>query len=168
VEEILPVWAALNAGFVPLTTVKRWADEQIVRLDHPAAWLLDLPLTESADDASALLCRGWSECPVAARGDAAWRAAARLRLGFLYLRFERGDLAMPGLLNLAGRYSDATECGADCSAFYVLLNEIDGGGPIVPSDRPLAERVAERFAPFAAEARATVGQMPGNPTNKPF
>ena len=161
-EEAFPVWAAaLETGYLPLPVVERWADAQILRLDRPPGWLLDLSLTGSVEAAAGLLRRGWSESPAAAGGDAVWRMAARLHLGFLYLQYERGDLPMAELLNRAGQYSDRTECGVDCSAFFVLLNEIDGGGPTIPSSRPLADRVAEEFAPFAAEARAAVSRLPG-------
>jgi hypothetical protein len=71
----------------------------------------------------------------------------------LYLRFERGDLTMLDLLMWSGRRADASSFRIDCSEFYVLANEIDGGGPTFPSDRPLAERVAELFAPLAESAQ---------------
>lgn len=160
-EDDLPVLAAaLQAGYLLLAAVERWADEHILRLDQPPGWLLDLSLTKSVDDAVGLLGRGWSESGTAAGGAG---QSARLYLGFLYLLWERGGLPLAELLNRAGQHADTTECGVDCSAFYLLLNEIDGGGPTIPSSRPLADRVAERFAPFApfaAEARAAAGRLP--------
>jgi hypothetical protein len=83
-----------------------------------------------------------------------------LYVGFLYLRFERGDLSMAELLNLAGQYSDCSGCEIPCEEFYLLLNQIDGGGPTIPSDRPLPDRVAELFAPMAELARQNFDLLP--------
>ena len=83
-----------------------------------------------------------------------------LYLGLLHLRFQRGDLSMAEILNLAGRYADSRGCGIPCEEFYLLLNEIDGGGPTIPSDRALAERVAELFAPMEEMAHRHLGVLP--------
>jgi hypothetical protein len=53
-----------------------------------------------------------------------------------------------------------TECGIDCGAFYLLLNEIDGGRLIIPSHRPLVDRVNEEFAAFAQLAREHFNLLP--------
>jgi hypothetical protein len=91
----------------------------------------------------------------------------RLYLGFLYLRYERGDLPMAELLRTGGRYSDGSDCGIDCEAFYLLLNEIDGGGPTRPNDRPLTVRVTELFAPMVESARRCLGLLPtGHPQTR--
>jgi hypothetical protein len=154
-EDAFVVWAtALEVGFLALASVKRWADEQILVQDRPPGWLLDLSLASSPKAAAGLLWAGWQQRVEA--GESTGRLHERagpLYLGFLFLRHERGDLGMADLLNLAGQRSDVTECGIDCEAFYLLLNEIDGGGPIIPSHRPLADRVNEEFAPFAQLAR---------------
>lgn len=156
------VWAsALEARYLSVADVERWADEQIMVLDRPPGWLLDLSLTSSSETAANLLWSGWQQ-QVEANGcrSRLHERAGELYLGFLYLRYERDDLGMADLLNMAGQKSDVTECGIDCEAFYLLLNEIDGGGPVIPSDRPLAERVRERFAPFAQLARSYIPLLP--------
>jgi hypothetical protein len=165
VEEDFPLWiAALETEFLPLCAVEQWADGQILRLDDPPLWLLDLSLTSSVETAAVLLWQGWSASAAAVRcNHAVGPEWGQSWLGFLYLRFERGEVGMAELLERAGRKSDVCECGIDCSAFYLLLNEIDGGGPTVPSDRPLAERVAERFAPFVARSRDGISRLPAVP-----
>jgi hypothetical protein len=161
-EEAFWIWAvALESGFLSWTELERWADAEIARLDAPPAWLLDLSLAGSSEEAIRILWQGWSRHGEA-RGFGLGEGWERgeLTLGFLYLRFERGEVSMAELLKLAGDEADALDCGIDCEVFYLLLNEIDGGGPIVPSSRPLAERVAELFSPFAELARRYVGRLP--------
>jgi hypothetical protein len=86
--------------------------------------------------------------------------AGPLYLGFLFLRHERGDLGMAERLKLAGQWSDVTECEIDCEAFDLPLNETDDGGPMIPSHRPLADRVNDVFAPFAQVARQHLTLLP--------
>jgi hypothetical protein len=156
VEKDFWIWtAALESGFLPLTELERWADNQILQLDRPPLWMLDLPASRSEQDACEILWQAWRNHVEATNtGDfPRHHAWGQLYLGFLYLRFECGDLAMARMLRLAGDMTDRHNCGINCEAYYLLLNEIDGGGPTIPGDRSLRERVAERFEPFAALAR---------------
>jgi hypothetical protein len=161
-EESLWVWAAALSGeYISLSDLVVWADRQVLRLEPSPSWLLDLCLARTKDDALSLLLVAW---------DRHMESAGTIRpgsekhddlfLGFLYLRFERGDLSMAELLNIAGRYSDGSGCELPCEAFYILLNEIDGGGPTIPSDRPLPDRVVELFAPMAELARQYLDLLP--------
>lgn len=158
------VWASrVEAGYCSLSDVTQWADEQITARDHPPDWLLDLSLASSLEEAARLLRCG-SEQELCSPGDVypsqRW---GELYLGFLFLRYERGELVLAELLKLAGQKSDGTECGIDWSAFYLLLNEIDGGGPVTPSDRPLSDRVREVFIPFAGLAQKALPLNGGPP-----
>src|SRR5262245_14932070 len=158
-----PVWiAAVEAGFVPFPVLVRWADNQVMRReDAPPRWLLDVSLSGTADEAVQALWRGLDDqaqrlgTPTEPAPD-----AARPYLAFLYLRFLRGDLGLAELLRFAGDESDGSDCWVDCDTFYILLNEIDGRGPVRPSHRPLTERVAEVFAPFARLAEGHVQELP--------
>jgi hypothetical protein len=90
-------------------------------------------------------------------------------LGCLYLAYEAGFLPMGKLLWEAGDAADG-EAGRGvpgCESFYLLLNEIDGGGPTIPSDRPLTDRVRELFAPMAETARAALSNLPGCQAQRP-
>lgn len=123
-----------------------------MRLSEPPLWLIELSLATD--------CNGLER----ARNTVPERASRetfnqrRIHMGFLYLAFENGRLPMEQLLLEAGQFAD--DCGStslpECEAFFLLLNELDGGGPIVPSNRPLAERVRDLFAPMTAEARAVL------------
>jgi hypothetical protein len=164
-EEAIPVWtAALESRFLSLSSLVRWADAEIMRRDELPNWLMDVSLSRSPEDALAALSEGWIKY-VESTGSDPYRSRERgqLHLGFLYLRFDRGGLSMAELLRLAGEEADGGDCGIDCEAFYLLLNEIDGRGPVIPSRRPLAERVTERFAPFAEMARRHINQLPSVP-----
>jgi hypothetical protein len=146
--------AALESGYINLSGLVSWAVRQILRLESPPSWLLDLSLAQTREDAYGLLMAAWHRHLVAeGKAQPNYDIHDDLQLGFLFLRFQRGELSMAELLNLAGRFSDARECRIPCEEFYLLLNEIDGRGPTRPSDRPLSERVAELFAPMEKMAR---------------
>jgi hypothetical protein len=162
------VWvAALGSGYGPHSLFVTWADRMIDRDAHQPRWVLDLSLSKDAKDAERVLRLEWarqSEFP--ANEAPALNEPGNLHVGFLYLRFGNGSLSMAELLSRAGIYTDGHgyDCvDEECEAFFYLLNEIDGGGPTIKSDRPLAERVDELFAPFASAARATLPQLPGDP-----
>lgn len=160
-EALVVLASAVKAGCLSVVDLTRWADEQILDQDRPPGWLIDLSQASSPETAANLLWAGWQEqFEAAGRRSRLRERSGELDLGFLFLRYERGDLEMADLLNMAGQKSDVKECGIDCSAFYLLLNEIDGGGPVVASDRPLADRVRECFAPFAQLARDCIPLLP--------
>ena len=146
--------AALESEYIGFSDLVAWADRKVDRLESPPSWLIDLCLAGTKEDARTLLLvtrdrqleSAGTSRPDDERHD-------DLYLGFLYLRFERGDLSMAELLTLAGRYSDCSRCEIPCEVFYLMLNETDGRSPTIPSDRPLPERVAEVFAPMAGSAR---------------
>jgi hypothetical protein len=150
-DELLLAWtAAIESGFARPAEWVAWADRQIERLDKPPVWVIDLSLAHSVKDALALT---W---PASGRvAPVLWECLdwTGLYLGFLFLRFERGDLGMLDLLTQAGRKADAANYRIDCESFYLLANEIDGGGLTGPSDSPLASRVVEVFRPLAVAAR---------------
>ena len=136
-----------------------WADEQILRLNEPPLWLIELSL--ATDEAG--LRRARARVPI---GFEAYTGSTfdevRVHLGCLYLAFDKGRLLIDKLLAEAGQFADC-RCSNNtppCEAFYLLLNEIDGGGPTMPDKRPLADRVCELFAPMAREARAALAELP--------
>lgn len=151
VDESLLVWtAAIETGFVQQTEWVAWADRQIAQLDRPPMWILDLSLVHSSESALSVLWPACRNVPSDVWMKLDWTG---VYLGFWYLRYKRGELSMLELLLRSGDKADGAGCRIDCSAFYVLANEIDGGGPTVPSNRPLADRIAELFMPLAELAK---------------
>ena len=148
---MLLTWtAAIESGFAQPAEWVAWADRQVARLDEPPGWVLDLSLAHSVAEARSVL---WPACGRVV--PELWQHLdwTGLYLGFVFLRFERGELNMLDLLIQAGRKADAASFRIDCETFYLLANELDGRGPTVPSNRPLAQRVAEVFGPLAEAAR---------------
>lgn len=160
-ENLWILAAAGSSGLLPVTDLVAWADQRILQLDSPPGWLLDLSLAKTQDEAVGTLLMEWNryiETGGHERPDP--ELHGDLFMGCLYLRFERGDLTMAELLRLAGQYADAPGYGIDCETFYSMLNEIDGGGPTIPSNEPLEARVATLFAPVAGLARQHLGNLP--------
>lgn len=123
-------------------------------------------MSRDANNATIVLRQEWSrrsESP--SRDVPLLDEPAVLHLGFLFLAYEAGRIPIEKLLREAGEYADGNGGGGvpECEAFYLLLNEIDGGGPTRKSDRPLPERVAELFSPLAAEARSALSNLPDGP-----
>lgn len=160
-ENLWVLAAALESEYISLSDLVAWAGQQVLRLDSPPSWLLDLCLAGTKEDGRRLLRVAWDR-HTGSEGTTRQGCERHddLYLGFLYLRFEHGDLMMAELLNLAGQYSDGSGCEIDCEAFYLLLNEIDGGGPTIPSDEPLRERIRDLFAPMTELTRRYLDLLP--------
>jgi hypothetical protein len=165
VNEVLAEWFdAVGVDYIAsvgVNTWRNWADNQILRLDEPPpVWLCDLSLATTLPEVEYALRAGVA----AARGQTSVCRETfdrvELYLGVLYLRFLRGELEMTELLAWAGSRVDTRGFRIDCSEFYGLLNEIDGGGPVRSSRRPLIDRVAELFSPFAEYARVQLRGFP--------
>lgn len=149
---------AVATGLLPLARLIAWADQQIMRLREPPPWLIELSLCTDVER----LLRAREYVPEDACREEFDQG--RVHLGAMYLAFERGLLPMNKLLLEAGQFADCCSSTGlpDCEAFFLLLNEIDGGGPTMPSDRPLAERVQELFAPMIEEARVALVNLPSD------
>lgn len=165
------VWlAALASEYTPLSHFAAWADAKILADAHQPRWVLDVSLANDADQVQRILRNEWSRLSeFAANQVSDLTEPGSLHLGFLYLRFADGRMSMWELLDRGGRYTDCQGYGTvnePCEAFFLLLNEIDGGGPTFPDGRPLAERVTELFAPYAADATAVLHQLPDRHTLK--
>lgn len=153
--------SALESGYFPLDAVAGWALARMEALDQPPDWLVDLVQVSDSERAVSLLWKGWRQSlELSGRPSPLKERSGELYLGFLFLRYEAGDLGVPELLKKAGGKSDLKDCGIDCSAFYFLLNEVDGGGPTIPSDSPFLNRLRELFAPFAQLARNYLTLLP--------
>jgi len=151
VNELLLIWiAAIESGFAQPDEWVAWADRQIVRLDEPPVWILDLSLVHSANQALEVLARTTDKVAPNLWDQLDWNG---VYLGFLYLRFERGDLTLWELLIQAGEKADCAQFRIDCEEFYLLANEMRGAGPTLLASRPLMERVSELFEPLAQSAR---------------
>ena len=151
IDDALIVWlAALESGFTFAPNWQSWADTEIVALDEPPLWLIHLSLANTTEEALVALWDGGSQLP-----SEVWQKLnlTALHLGFLYLRFKRGDFNLAILLERAGIQVDSSDFEIECEAFYFLLNELDGLGPIHASDRPLLDRVEDLFGPMIALAR---------------
>jgi len=152
---LFELWVpATETGALPVDRLVQWADEQIARLDKPPFWLLELATANDVEGIRvAMRSVSLPDCP-RKPGD-----HDVIYLGCLYLCFQAGRITLFDLLQRAGSYSDCRSGNwiPDCETFYALLNELDGGGPTIPSDRPLKERVAALFSPMVGTLRELFG-----------
>jgi hypothetical protein len=156
----LTTWiAALEAGYTSYEVVSTWANARLDSMPTIPVWFSDLVWVSSDEEALSAL---WS-----ARGSSDFSSSSTLGfaepaelidgrslyLGFVFLRFEAGEVSAPELLKRCGDKADGWNLAdPECSAFYLLLNEFDGGGPVLSSTIPLERRILKLFAPFRDSA----------------
>jgi hypothetical protein len=153
-EESIALWAAVEAKFFARGEWRAWADRRMVEDATVPAWLSALSTASNPHDALRAIGEGRQE----ATRTGGLRAVEEpdttsLRLGFLYLRHRRGETDLATLLTVAGALADGTNYDhPPCEDFYLILNEIDRGGPMGPSSKPLAGRAEDLFRPHVASA----------------
>lgn len=158
--------SALESGYMPLDTVAGWAQASMEPLDQPPDWLVDLVQVADSERAVSLLWKGWNQSlELSGRPSPLKERSGELYLGFLFLRYEGGELGLQELLKKAGEKSDLKDCGIDCSAFYLLLNEVESRGPTTQDDTPFPNRLQKLFAPFAQLARNHLPLLPNRNFN---
>ena len=143
-------WAAVDSGFASESQWVAWADQQILRLDAPTLWILDLSLVHTVREAQEVFGQSWAKMWVSPEK---MEPVKDLCMGFTYLRYERQEISLLDLLLEAGGRADCYGFRINCETFYLMANEIDGGGPTIANDRPLLDRTVELFAPMADRAR---------------
>lgn len=154
--------AAIESGYLSSTDWQHWAEQQMLRSESVPSLLVDLYDANTPDEAIGALYSYWFRLYESSSHNQQHLEFNEIDLvfGFMYLRFERGDISMATLLSEAGRKADAENySNPDCESFYLLLNEIDGGGPIMPSTIPIIERFKELFAPKAEIARKCLSYL---------
>ena len=154
---------ALGAKLLSFDRVRAWAERRVQLESEIPDWLVELVLCESRGAAldHLFIARQWQRQELPGDEEIAAFDKVNLFLGFLFVRYQRHELSMLDLLIQAGDYTDGpgTRVGIACEWFYSSANEIDGKGTVIRSDRPLAARVTELFAPFADAAHASLHQL---------
>jgi hypothetical protein len=154
-DESLLIWkVALESGYIRSSVWVDWADNKIIELDSPPFWLIEMSVVDTVEKATLLLWKYSRQIQ-----QATWNRIEcdELYLGFLYLRFERGDLKLGELLMLAGEFADRINYKIDCSVFFLLFHEIDSGNL---TSTILKEQVGELFTPMVELARYFLSQLP--------
>src|SRR3954447_12654171 len=99
VEKLWVLAAALESDYITLTDLVTWAEREILHLDSLPSWLLDLCLARTKEDARGGLLSAWDRhMESAGTTRPGFEKHDDLYLGFLFLRFERGDISMAELL----------------------------------------------------------------------
>ncbi len=157
IDEALLIWdVAIEREYATAGTWIPWADAMILQLDQPPDWLIDLCVAKSREQAIQAVHRGLRTLPIGPGEQFDWVGHD---LGFLYLCYEYKAITLRELLIKAGSKTDACTHREDCSAYYFLLNEIEGQKPILPSKHPISQRIQAIFRPDVELARKSWARL---------
>ena len=130
--------AAAESGYAAQMEWSSWADRQIEILPIPSDWIIDLSLARTSEEL-------WSKLAAQIENEEQHGFNGRKMhdaiIGYLWLRFERGDLSLASTLRCAGEHADNYDTSVDCESFYCLLSQSEEGQDV----RAAAEHL---FAPF--------------------
>lgn len=126
VRENVPVaryWiVAARSAYASAEQWKGWADAEIIKSETPDNWLVDMSLANSVRELRQAV---QPRLDVEQRNDAEDDDAA---LGYIWLRFEKGDISLAESLRFAGEEADSGAARIECESFYRLLNELEAAG----------------------------------------
>ena len=145
------IWlAAIETGYARDGQWIPWADAKIIQLDEPPLWLLQVCVQQTTEEAIRVL------------GPTSYEDRIRVRIGFMYLTYERDKTELLPLLSEACRLTEEhDDFRMECREFWTLEKEAAERPAFVPGYRPLADRVAKAFKPFSDLARRMWSKLHG-------
>jgi hypothetical protein len=141
--------SAAKSGFASSSEWRAWADGEILAVDVPDVWLIELSLARTVDDLRRV---------VMMRADFEERLPDYVRpddnaiLGYLWLRYERGDFDLADCLAQAGFAADASSGDVECELFYALLADLKKCLAQGGDSTQHVHAAANVFAPLKARA----------------
>src|SRR6267142_3079817 len=111
---------AVDAGCLTYRDYIPWADSLIARFDRPPVWVCELSTIKYRPDALRVI-RNFAASEPFEKFD----TSIEEYLGFLWIRYERGELSWATYLKEAGEYADRSNTDIDCEYFYSMLNELE-------------------------------------------
>lgn len=139
--------AAGDSGFASSPDWQGWADRRVESDASPPIWVIDLSTTPHKDGLWRVLLPA-----IDAEEEAGFprKLIYEAVLGYLWLRYERGDIGLKMCLKLAAQHADAYDTSIECELFYSLLNRLED----VSTNTSIVERKAKTlFEPFTELAR---------------
>ncbi|HTI70834.1 MAG TPA: hypothetical protein VMF06_12770 [Candidatus Limnocylindria bacterium] len=126
-EPLAHYWiSAAETGFVNSSDWIRWADRHIEQMNNSLFWLTEMSVATSVGELrNALESRIPLELAIV---PTEYRDAV---LGYIYLRYLKGELGLATMLNEAGQWADSGSLGIECEQIYALLNELERSGSVV-------------------------------------
>lgn len=151
IEAYASYWlAAAESRFATRDDWDPWAVKMMETMEHPPRWIIDLCLAASVDDLWRVLSPQIDE----ERKSLAPIKIHEAVLGYLWLRYKRGDYDLVTCLTKAGRHSDAYDTEVECEAFYSLLNALEAGEPVEEAAmvvfQPLYELACQQWKALCA------------------
>ena len=122
-NQYIPFWVAgIDSGYFKTPAWVAWAEKHVVSKEPTRFWLVDLYQTTDPQEAKTYLLNGLNEDPPPTAFDD-WTGA---ELGFLYIRYLRGELGMGEFLKTAGGVADVRNYDyPSCEGIYQLLTRYE-------------------------------------------
>lgn len=136
--------AAARAGFAGPADWRHWADKIVIALSKPPSWVLDLSLATDTKDLERIVAEVVSKIPKSAP-----TSMDDAILGYIWWRYERGDLPLRHCLQMAGEAADAGGARISCERVFDLLKKLEAG----ISEELIKGRASELFAPLQQMAK---------------
>lgn len=133
--------AAARSGFASSEQWKSWADRRIEEADIPDEWLIDVSLAKDLETLTHIITSRFGN----EEEEASKARTVDTVLGYLWLRYERGDYDLAECLRKAGEYADNWDTSIECEVFYALLSDLEAGSTNLGTRRMIEEQAESRF-----------------------
>ncbi|HEX5444005.1 MAG TPA: hypothetical protein VFW87_09265 [Pirellulales bacterium] len=140
--------AAAGSGYAKPGDWQSWADAIIERCDAPDDWLIELSLAHDLPALMRSLASRLQEERSCAELDEARDDAI---LGYLWLRYERGELTLADCLKHSASFADSGSASIECELVFGLLNGLEQAIDQRETNA-IAARAESLFAPMRTVA----------------
>lgn len=122
-QTALLIAVMIESGLINYKHYIAWADEQIKATAEPEYWILELSITKDAESAVRVLNSYIYSEPFE---DLSADECGYISIACYWLRYSTGAISWSSFLLKCGDELDAyPSVNADCSYFYVMLNELE-------------------------------------------
>lgn len=142
--------SAVSTGFADATSWKNWADALIERLEEPPIWIINMSLANTLDELYKALEERKAEEDRAA-GNVI--PLGNAKLGFYYLRYERGDYTLDQFLSVAGDEADDGTADLPCEPVFEILNTVEQAKDDSALLTALASKTKRMFSSYSRTAQ---------------
>jgi hypothetical protein len=157
-EKMVGVFLSIESGYTKdIDNIHGWAEAIIDIADKPSLWIIELYDSETLEDVLAVLMTAINKDSSSFENVSIdW---IEIYLGFLYLRFKKGEFDVLSLLLKCGEKTDSSNYKIDCSYFYSLLNKLTKKNLSQNKKKSILQEIDSVLQPMA---KISINTLPQN------
>lgn len=158
ISNLPPYWlTAARALFAKPADWQSWADQKILSMPNPPHWIINMSMAGSVSELSAALADELDKMK-----DVSPASLDEVLIGYMWLRFKRGEIALVECLRLVGEAADAGASSLECESVFELLNRLEANHSNQEEIQARAAALLSDFGRKASEQWTAIQSVHGS------